>query len=150
MKPELVISTLAIVVAIASFWHSRRAAIASIRPILVFLYDNQRGWHVRNVGDGPALNVNIAKRQPGGSWSQPVRVPPIDSGDFFPLFWVLHDNVHQFGTTYEDFKARIYSSICAKDLTSLSRGRKLPSWSEEDIQAHWKIRERNGDSSNND
>ena len=49
MNPELLISALAILVAIASFYHSRRAAVASIQPILVFLYDNDRGWHVRNV-----------------------------------------------------------------------------------------------------
>ena len=140
MKPELLISALAIAVAVASFWHNRRSTIASIRPILVFLYDNERGWHARNVGDGPALNVIIAKRQPTGSWIQPVRVPPIDSGDFFLLFWALHDNAHQLGAMYEDFQGRIYSSICARDLTTLSRGRKLPSWSESDIQAHWKLR----------
>ncbi len=139
MNPELVISTFAIAVAIASFWHSWRSTIASIRPILVFLYDNERGWYVRNVGNGPALNVIIAKRRPGGAWSQPVRVPPIDSGDFFSLFWALHDNVHQLGTMYEDFQSRTYSSICARDLTTLSRGRKLPAWREDDIQAHWKL-----------
>jgi hypothetical protein len=127
MRPELLISILAIVVAIASFWHSRLATIASIRPVLVFLYDKKKGWHVRNVGGGPALNVTIAIKPPK-SWSKPFKIPPIDSGDYFKLSRVPHHKVHELGSTYRDFQGRVYSSlyICKMGHTILRRGSKLP------------------------
>jgi hypothetical protein len=70
MKLELLLSSIEIIVAVVpfglNFWHSRRTAVSAIRPIVVFLYDIDRGWHVRNVGDGPALKVVVARRRAGG------------------------------------------------------------------------------------
>lgn len=131
MKLEVVISIIisiaAIAIATASYWHSRLAAIASIRPILVFLRDKKKGWHVRNVGGGPALNVTIAKKPPK-SWSKPRIVPPIYSDDFVKLSWVPYHKVHELGATYKDFQGRIYSSIYNHEEghTTLICGNKLP------------------------
>jgi hypothetical protein len=145
MTPEVIISIVALVVAILSFalpfWHSWRSHKAEIRPILVFLYDTDKGWHIRNVGDGPALNVLVVRKQPQGQWREPVRVPPVSSGDSFQLRWMKHTNTDQLGASYEDFEKRPYSSVCRKDLTDIDDGNILPRFEPETITAHWQMPE---------
>ena len=145
MSPEIVIAAIALIVAVISFalpfWHTWRSHKAEIRPILVFLYDTEKGWHIRNVGGGPALNVLIVRRQPTEEWRDPVRVPPVSNGDLFQLRWMRHTNTDQLGASYEDFEGRSYSSVCRKDLTSIEKENILPMFGPEMIRAHWQIPE---------
>lgn len=145
MAPETTISIIALIVAILSFvlpfWHSWRSHKAEIRPILVFLYDMEKGWHIRNVGDGPALNVLVVRRQLQGQWLEPVRVPPVSSGDSLQLRWMKYTNTDQLGVSYQDFEGRPYSSVCRKDLTDIEDGNVLPRFNAESIQAHWQMPE---------
>lgn len=143
MSPETVISTIALVVAVISFalpfWHTWRSHKSEIRPILVFLYDKEKGWHIRNVGGGPALNVLIVRRRSPKEWLDPVRVPPISNGDLFQLGWMRHTNIDELGASYEDFEGRAYSSTCRKDLTSIEERNILPMFAPERIRAHWQV-----------
>lgn len=145
MSPETIISIIALIVAVVSFvlpfLHTWRSHKAEIRPILVFLYDTEKGWHIRNVGGGPALNVLVVRRQSPEGWRSPVRIPPVSNGDVFQLKWMKHTNTDQLGASYDDFEGRAYSSICRKDLTTIEERNVLPVFAPEMIRAHWQIPE---------
>jgi hypothetical protein len=145
MSPETIISIVALVIAVVSFalpfWHTWRSHKAEIRPILIFLYDTEKGWYIRNVGDGPALNVLVARRQSPEEWRSPVRVPPVSNSDSLQLKWMKHTNIDQLGASYEDFEGRPYSSVCRKDLTAIEGRNVLPTFAPEVIRAHWQMPE---------
>jgi hypothetical protein len=139
---QVVFSAVALVVSMASlaigFWNARRSAIVARKPILVFDFEGESGWVLRNVGNGPALDVCVARKPPGGEWFDPVRVPPISKEAAFPIFWSSHTNVHKLGVTYADFEGGHYTSVCGDDLTEITDGSRLGSWRAEDVVAHWK------------
>ena len=57
---------------------SAKNAITSVQPIWVFHDNRERGRSVRNVGNGPALDVLIARRTDDQSdWTHPVRMAPV-------------------------------------------------------------------------
>ncbi len=68
----------AIVVSIISFTLTYRlstqSAVTSIRAVLVFECNEKDGWNVRNVGNGPTLNVVVAKKTDMTDWNIPVRI----------------------------------------------------------------------------
>jgi hypothetical protein len=146
MGAEIVISLFALLVSILSFaltyWHSQRSHKAQISPILVFLYDADKGWHIRNVGSGPALNVLVVRRFPKKQWREPVRIPPVSTGDHFPLHWMRRTNRDQLGVSYCDFERRSYTSECKRDLTNIVAADTLPSFTPDTIKAHWEMPER--------
>lgn len=119
-----------------SFFHSLKSSRASIRPILAVVY-TKTGWHLKNIGNGPALNILVAQKPIQGRWIRPVRVPPIPSGGNFYLEWIGHDNEHGIGVFYEDFQGREYSSVCGNDLTKISKGSIFPRWTDQEIGRHW-------------
>ena len=73
---------------------SVKNATTSVQPIWVFHYNRERGSSVRNVGNGPALEVLIARRTDDQSdWIYPVRIAPVSRDGEFALKWVEHSNV---------------------------------------------------------
>jgi hypothetical protein len=76
-----VLASTALIVSVLTFAlnyrHTRRRTALARKPVLVFEYEGTRGWVLRNVGAGPALNVIVAQKRVGGSWFNPARVPPI-------------------------------------------------------------------------
>ena len=137
------VSVAALVVSIISFsltyGLSMKSAVTSVRPVLIFEYTQQDGWSVRNVGNGPALNVLVAMKDENSDWKVPVRVPPLQKDGRFSLHWVGHLNVRTLGVTYMDIAERMYSSICTDDLSTTYDGNKLKPWVESEIAAHWKV-----------
>jgi hypothetical protein len=69
---KTILTVAAFVFSVASFTLAfrqiLRSAVASKRPVLVFIYDGERGWILRNVGSSPALNVVAAQKRPGTNW----------------------------------------------------------------------------------
>ena len=120
-----------------SFWQTLRSFRSGIRPVLSIEYAGESGWHIRNIGNGPTLNVTVAQKRVGGEWFNPVRVPPVAEGADFHLKWLGHVNTTGIGVTYEDYKGKSYSSTCGNDLVRIHRGRKLPRWEEEKTGRHW-------------
>jgi hypothetical protein len=117
--------------------------------VLVFVYDGLRGWLLRNVGNGPALNIEVAQGVVHGNqpshWVNPVRVPPIARDKEVVLSWLGHDNLHALGAVYEDFlsadegtRGRVYTVTCNSDRNSIVPERHLPVWSEAEIVASWR------------
>jgi hypothetical protein len=67
---------------------SAQSAVTSVRPVLVFEYRQAQGWSVRNVGNGPALNVVVARPSEAPHGRKPVRTPPLANGGRFKLTWI--------------------------------------------------------------
>jgi hypothetical protein len=142
----------ALVISVITFVLSYRATTAAERrsrlPVLVFVYDGDRAWLLRNVGNGPALNVIVAQKHTTGghadAWYNPVRVPPIARDAEFPLPWL--DPVGDFGlgATYQDFLSadvrgggRVFTVTCGNDLNAVTPGRLFPRWAEQQVRPHW-------------
>jgi hypothetical protein len=130
----LVVSFLALLVTIINF---RKSMISGRRPVLVFEYTGGGGWHIRNIGTGPAMNVVVAQKRTDLGWFNPVRVPPLAKDGTFVLHWCLHTNDTGLGATYEDTEGVTYTSICGNDLSTTRSGKRLPTWKEEAIGRHW-------------
>jgi hypothetical protein len=149
------ISIAAILLSAVTFGLSYRASGAAERrariPVLVFVYDGPRGWLLRNVGNGPALNIEVAQKvvrgERAGSWINPVRVPPVGRDKEALLSWLGDDSSHGLGAVYEDFLSadegaagRIYTVTCGNDRNAIKPGRHLPEWPESEIVAQWRTR----------
>jgi len=122
-----------------TFSLSRTSAVTSVRPVLVFEYSAGEGWSLRNVGNGPALNVLVAMKSNDSDWLQPVRIPALGHDGSFQLRWLGHANVRTLGASYVDIIARAYSSISTNDLSEVYEGNRLREWPESSISAHWKV-----------
>ena len=68
----------------------QQAARLARQPALVFDWDGStKTWRLRNIGNGPALDVVIAQRI-GSVWTNPLRMPemPVDGSEVVPRRWV--------------------------------------------------------------
>lgn len=118
---------LSLVSFIVTFSRWRRDRLDRSRPVLVFEYDHSEGWAVRNLGNGPAMNITFALKEAGtesadGTWIERRRLPPIASGGDFKLAWTAHDNHHGFGATYEDIFQTKFTTTCGNDVNKVSLG----------------------------
>src|ERR1700685_878931 len=68
----LIFSASALLLSLLSF---RLTDVRSVKPVLTITFENESGWNLNNIGNGPALNVIVSQRPEGGIWSAPVRVP---------------------------------------------------------------------------
>jgi hypothetical protein len=135
------IALVALIFSIVSFVLSyrlgRESSVTNVRPVLVLEYDGDVGWILRNVGNGPALNVLVAQKQVGGNWFNPVRVPPLAAGGSFVPAWLNHVNTTGLGATYTDVDGRKYSSVTGNDLTQTYDREVFGPWQESEIGRHW-------------
>lgn len=151
---SFLVSACAVALSGFSLWigtrHERSAEQRSRMPVLVFQYDGRRGWLLRNVGNGPALNVVVAcKLVEGperGKWFRAVRVPPLSRDGEMLLAWLKHEGKHGLGATYEDFLGRgqggrAYTTTCGNDLSDVVEG-SLFKFAENDITAEWGVSQR--------
>lgn len=138
--PSLIMSITSALISFCSLISSilifRMNVRASARPVLVFEYKPGDGWHLKNIGQGPALNILVALHQPE-EWFHPVRIPPISKDGSIALTWCLHDNVHGLGALYEDVNAERYTSTCGNDLSTTRRGFAFGPWRESEIGKLW-------------
>jgi hypothetical protein len=122
---------------ILNYRHTCRNAVLGRKPVLVFLYDGNRGWMLRNIGNGPALNIIVAQKHIGGNWFNPVRIPSLPKdGEFIPI-WLGHVNTTGLGATYTDFENKPYTSTCGNDLSQVFVGKLFGPWTETEIGRHW-------------
>ena len=126
------ISIVAVLISFASlaisFWQRCGSAITGAKPALVFVFDNAGGWRLRRVGEGPALNVIVAKKRVQGGWFNPVRVPPVPKDGEFDLHWIHGipaDDKNGLGATYNDMRDRPYITTTGGDHPRISEGYRL-------------------------
>jgi hypothetical protein len=132
----IVVSCLALAV---SYLGYRLNAIRNVKPALIISFSSDSGWKLRNVGNGPALNILVAQRREAGAWFGPVRVPALAAGDQVALFWLRFTNVRWLGATYTDIDGRQYSSRTSDDLTVIADGDIFPDWTDRQICRHWQL-----------
>jgi hypothetical protein len=137
------ISAVSVVVAFSSlvvnFVLNHRAAVRARKPVLVFIDDPEEGsWVLRNVGNGPALNVLVAQRA-RGRWLNPVRVPPFGKDSIFVLTWLGRTNVTGLGASYDDFEGRRYTSTLGGETSRAYDGDRLPRWEDAEIRRYWQL-----------
>ncbi|MEO1470577.1 MAG: hypothetical protein AAFV86_16140 [Pseudomonadota bacterium] len=142
--PEAVSASIAIrapVFAVASvaLGHRRaeRSAEVAVRPVLVLDDDTEAGWQPGTIGNGPALTVIVAQKEPGATRFNPQRVPPVGAGARFTPAWPGHVNATGLGATYEDIFGTALTSVTGNDLTTTREGRPFGPWPEGAIAKHW-------------
>jgi hypothetical protein len=135
------LSATALVISIFTFalnyGHMQRTAPLNRKPVLMFEYAGDRGWVLRNVGSGPALNIIVAQNRVRGEWFNPMRVPPLSKDGEVVLKWLGHVNTTGFGATYTDSENFAYTSMCGNDLSSVYEGMLFGPGEEAQIGWHW-------------
>jgi hypothetical protein len=130
----------AVVIATSSLVYSmvsaRRSAARSRQPVLVFEYAEE-GWHVENVGNGPAINIYLAFRGDKTPWKCPLRIPPLAKDAKYHIKELGKLNVRHLGSSYTDSSGHWYSTLSVNDENVVKRGRALPSFKDSEISRHW-------------
>jgi hypothetical protein len=129
---------------------NRAAERRSYLPVLVFVYDAEEQWVLRNVGNGPALNVVVASKinHDDPEWTMPTRVPPLPRDGEFRLAWLAPLDPAVLVATYEDFlaiettRAGRYTVTVSYDVNRVVRGSALPNWTVSETLAHWQREQR--------
>jgi hypothetical protein len=147
----------AIISFLLSFYSTSVAGRRARMPALVFVFDlTHRQWVLRNVGNGPALDVVVAQRTKGmaGQWYRPVRVPPLGKDDQFLLWWLESSRDFGLGARYHDMVVgdsralrHVYVTRTGDDISRIYQGHRsrridMPQWQDSDIQRHWQIEQR--------
>ena len=140
-NPQTVLAALAILISVStfalSFWFTWRSAVAAKRPVIVFVYEEQTGWLIKNIGGGPAMNILVAQKKLTGQWFNPVRIPPLAKDKEFVPLWLGHVNTTGLGAIYTDYEDRPYTSTCGNDLSVTNAGFTFGPWPEAEIGKHW-------------
>lgn len=132
----LIISVVGVVLQYLLSWKS---AAAAERPLLVFEYDVNVGWMVRNCGNGPAINVLLMFKgdYSASEWLFPLRIPAVGSGSDFELSSIGHINVRTLGAWYEDFSGSVHCTESTDDKNILRSGQRYPTLNEADVKRAW-------------
>jgi hypothetical protein len=124
---------------VITYFSGRQRDIREIRPILVFEY-RKEGWHVHNIGSGPAMDVVFTRFEKENVHSH-TRLPSLTKDAVFPLHFCKHDNAHRFVATYQDFEGRLYSSESVHDVSRTIAGH-LVERPSKPVEQWWKLPER--------
>ncbi len=116
----ITLSVVALVVSGVSLFLTIKRDIGAVRPVLVFTY-RQEGWHIENVGSGPALDL-IFHRLTGEVLTQSVRLPALGQAACFSLHFARHDSKQIFAATYRDRDGRPYTSRSQHDVSTWKNG----------------------------
>jgi len=116
---------------------------------LILLYSNTHGWKIKNIGNGPALNIVIAhttnalenktpegKTLPSGNWKCPTRLYPLPRDGEIAIPWV-GSNPDKIAVRYFDIHDNQYTSVTDDDLTKIYEVSILPLWKEREIKPLW-------------
>jgi hypothetical protein len=149
------IAVVALVLSAVTFGLAQRFAAASDRrsriPVLVFVYDTGGHWLLRNIGNGPALNIALATKaaHEDHEWQNPTRMPALGRDRELQLVWLGDSDVAVLAATYEDFlgadtarRPRGYTVQMANDINEVVPRKELPRWGIDESVAHWlRVRE---------
>ena len=152
MNAAILISVASVAIAFASlvvnFVLNHRAAVRARKPVLVFV-DESRTWVLRNVGNGPALNVLVAQRDANKkTWFNPVLVPQFAKDTSITLKWIDVASDPGLGASYEDFEGRRYTATLGGEIARAYDDDKLPKWNvaetgwDAEVRRYWELPDR--------
>lgn len=128
----VVVSVIAITV---SYFSARKARITGIRPVLVFCFNSGCGWSVKNIGNGPALNIILALLDADERWISPEGIPSLAvGGEFVFSGFGTQIKFIGWGCFYTDISARSYSTIQKGNETKIIAGSLFPTWNRNEIR----------------
>ncbi len=124
------LTAMAVIVSVISLVSSGfmfvRSHTISMKPVLVFTKadadDDNARWFVRNVGNGPAINIVVAKRDEGGEWKDNASIPTLAPGTHFPTKL----GGSELQCDYFDIDESPYSSRCKNWITTFPKKEPLP------------------------
>lgn len=144
------LAAVAVVLSVVTFGLTQRLASAADRrsriPVLVFVYNSSGYWLLKNVGNGPALNITLAMKANYNDedWQGRTRIPPIARDAAFRLSWLEDRDYAILTASYEDFlaadnmrRSRAYTVSMMHDLNRIVPRRELPRWTVKESEAHW-------------
>jgi hypothetical protein len=145
MPITTVLTVISIVLSITSFVVTLILTIKrdkdAIRPVLVFTYRTGLGWHIENIGNGPALDV-VFHRMYAGVLTQNVRLPTMAKSSEFLLHFAKHDSKQIYIATYRDAESRPYTSRSQHDVSTQSKGFTVQRPTDpEQLQRWWELSE---------
>jgi hypothetical protein len=120
-----------------SWISARKTAVRSRQPVLVLEYADD-GWHVENVGNGPAIDILLAFRGDKTPWKCPLRIPPLAKDAKYHIKELGKLSVRHLGASYSDSSHHWYSTRSVNDKNVVERGRTLPSFADSEISRHWR------------
>jgi hypothetical protein len=137
---EVILSGAALLISVATLGVTYRSwQLADRRsrlPVLVFLDSPGPRWRLKNVGNGPALNVVVAQklRHDDTGWVEPTRVPALGRDEELPLTWLAGGgNVDVLAATYADLvgadgrgRGRTFTTLCAHNVNIVKPGTGIP------------------------
>jgi hypothetical protein len=142
-----IIAAVALTVSVLVFLDNRareqRAARLARRPALVFTWDEVHGvWQLRNIGNGPALDVLILQRA-DRVWDHPLRMRELaaDATDTVPRRW--YEEWHkdpELGANYLSVAEEKYSTKTGCDRSRIDTGWLAVDTADE-IEPHWRYRD---------
>jgi hypothetical protein len=140
-RPETIISAVALVISVValgiSIYLSAVGLRTSVLPALVFVYDPEDGWLLRNVGNGPALDPIVSHTEHGSEkWIMPTRIYPIEINARVHLPWLRH-NPDKIVVYYNDVHGRSYRSFVDEDRTQIDSGDFEAVWSPDKVRRVW-------------
>ena len=128
-----ILAGLSAIVSVIAALIAWRAVTRNLRPVLVFVRDENKVWLVKNVGTGPALDVLVGEKdlrdQP---WHRFLRLPPIPKDGQI----ALPSGPSFFAVTYTDAENNPYSTICSGYRNRTDKGRVFDEPNERQIKLY--------------
>ncbi len=122
----IVVSIIAITV---SYLSARKSRTIGLRPVLVFCFNSGSGWSVKNIGNGPAINIVFGLLDADDRWISPEGIPPLAvNGEFVFGGFNTQIKILGWGCLYTDISERPYSSIQKGNKTQIATGSLFPDW----------------------
>ncbi len=136
---KILFSGVAIVVSIVaitvSYFSARKSRIIGLQPVLVFCFNSGFGWSVKNIGNGPALNIIFALLNTDDQWVSPEGIPSLAvNGEFVFGSFKTQIKIIGWGCLYSDISERSYSSIQKGNKAKIVTGSLFPAWDCDEIR----------------
>ncbi|GJQ57918.1 MAG: hypothetical protein D8M57_04110 [Candidatus Scalindua sp. AMX11] len=118
-----------------SYLSARKAGITGIRPVLVFCFNSGSGWSLKNIGNGPALNIVLALLDADNRWVSPEGIPSLAvNGEFVIGGFNTQIEFIGWGCFYTDISASPYSSTQKGSETQIVASPHVPAWNSAEIE----------------
>lgn len=85
-------------------------------PMLIFMIEPETGMClIKNIGKGPALNVQVSYKKPNNDWEKPTKIYSFPEGSGLKLDWF--DLTGEYIAVYSDYLENDFTSICKDEDT---------------------------------
>lgn len=119
---------------LVNYRHARRSLALGRKPVIVFEYSLEVGWSLRNVGNGPALNLMVGEML-DDSVIDPGRIPALAKDAVVRLQQYEHRNL-SLVAIYSDPEEIQYTALIENDRSRILPGIRGKGWGEQALILH--------------